>query len=112
MSETDPLRLHQADQDRTDFDFAAIESDLKFIVDRIAGTADAQGLGEDTVDLDFLGCRSTSYGQKLVTLSLTLIREGAVSGRRQYADVQIVRGGTRSGCRQCPERSRIPAAAI
>jgi hypothetical protein len=57
MSETDPLTLHQADQDRTDFDFAAIESDLKFIIDRIAGTADAQGLGEDTVDLDFLGCR-------------------------------------------------------
>lgn len=46
---------------RTDFDFEAIESDLNSIVDHIAGTADAQGLGEDTIDLDFLGCRHATY---------------------------------------------------
>jgi len=59
MSETDPLTLQQADQAGTDFDFAAIESDV--IVDRIAGATAAEGLGEGTVDLDFLGCRPATY---------------------------------------------------
>jgi hypothetical protein len=61
MPETAPLTLHQADQTHTDFDFAAIESDLNFIRTASPVTADAPGLGEDTVDLDFLGCRPATY---------------------------------------------------
>jgi hypothetical protein len=59
MSETAPLTLHQADEAPTNFHIVAIESDV--VVDRIAGATAAEGLGEDTVDLGFLGCRPASY---------------------------------------------------